>query len=61
MLTISIAIVGISEIKILRNELASGGSTPIKSKTNSSLFCFKIFISVFSEKDRRENISGSSE
>lgn len=52
---------GISEIKILRNALARGGSTPFKSKINSSEFKDCISIEVFSAKFFKLKISGFSE
>jgi len=58
-LTFSIAIVGISAIKILLKALARGGSTPTKSKTISSSSSLSTSISQFSIKFLRLTFSSS--
>jgi hypothetical protein len=58
-LTFSIAIVGISAIKILLRALARGGSTPTKSKTISSSSSLRTSISQFSIKFLRLVFSSS--
>jgi hypothetical protein len=59
MLTFSIAIVGISAIKILLKAFAKGGSTPTKSNTISSSSSFRISMSQFSMKLRMLAFSNS--
>ena len=55
--TFSIAIVGISAIKILLRAFANGGSTPDKSNTISSSSSFITSMLVFSIKFLREVFS----
>lgn len=51
--TFSIAIVGISAIRILLRALARGGSTPLRSKTISSSSNLMISMAEFSMKSLR--------
>lgn len=57
MLTFSIAIVGISAMRILLKALARGGSTPTKSNTISSSSSFWISMSQVSMKFLRLTLS----
>ena len=48
-------------MRILLKAFARGGSTPFRSKTNSSSFKLKISIWASSEKDFKEKFSGFDE